>query len=146
MNDRTLAVTAIVLIIGAISGCGQHVGAQPAPGTLPPGTAEVTIDNQDLGTTYSVACSPVGTMTTITTGEAGRGTTSVVENAKNLLASSVELRNLGGFTGSYWAGFGDQTKVGMTGNTYSIAGTATGFRAENPDARISVPFAIRVSC
>ena len=146
MNGRTLAVTAAVLIVGVISGCAQHVGARPAPGTLPPGTAEVTIDNHDLGTTYSVACSPVGTMTTITTGEAGGGTTSVVENAKNLLASSVELRNLGGFSGSYWDGFGDQTKVGMIGNTYSIAGTATGFRAENPGARVSVPFAIRVSC
>ena len=146
MKDRTLAVIATALIIGAISGCSQHAGAQTAPGALPPGTAEVTIDNHDLGTTYFVACSPVGTMTTITTGEAGRGTTSVVENATNLLASSVELRDLGGFSGSYWEGLGDQTKVRLTDNTYTIGGTATGYRAENPDTRVSVPFAIRVSC
>jgi lipoprotein LpqH len=146
VKHRKLAVIATALTIGAISGCAQHLGAQPAPGALPPGTAEVKIDNQDLGSTYSVACTPVGTMTTISTGEAGRGTTSVVENATNLLASSVELRNLGGFSGSYWQGFEDQTKVRLTDNTYSIAGTATGFRAEDPATRVSVPFAIRVSC
>jgi hypothetical protein len=58
----------------------------------------------------------------------------------------AQIRNLGGFTGSYWAQLGPTADVKATGRTLLMNGTADGFNESNPSARISQPFSIRVAC
>lgn len=111
------------------------------------GTAQVTVNGQDAGTTDAVQCDSIGTLMTITTGDDAGGVTAIVSNKDQLTAESVAIRDLGGFTGSYNAGLGDDTaKVGMTGRTYDISGTADGFDTDSPSFRNSGTFAIKVSC
>jgi ipoprotein LpqH len=93
-----------------------------------------------------VQCVPAGSMTTISTGDDTSGVTAVVSNRAGLVAESVSINDLGGFTGSYNAGLGGTAKVTMTGPTYDISGTADGFHTDEPSFRTGGAFAIKVSC
>ena len=140
-----LLVTAVTAL--ALAGCSSGPPAfQPGPGMLVAGTAQVTVDGEDAGTTDAVQCTSTGTLTTITTGDDASGITAMVSNKDQLTAESVAIRDLGGFTGSYNAGLGDTAKVTMTGRTYDISGTADGFRTDNPSFRKSGTFSVKVSC
>jgi len=136
------AATALALA-GCSSGPPEY---QPGPGMLVAGTAQVTVNGQDAGTTDAVQCDSTGTLTTITTGDQASGVIAMVSNKDQLTAESVAIRDLGGFTGSYNAGFSDDAKVTMTGRTYEISGTADGFDTDSPSFRKSGTFAIKVSC
>jgi ipoprotein LpqH len=138
-----VAATAVT----AIAGCSSEPpDYQPPPGALAAGTAQVTINGQDTGTTDAVQCSSTGSLTTITTGDQASGVTAMVSNQDQLAAESVAINNLGGFTGSYNAGLGGTAKVAMTGRTYDITGTADGFDTAKPSFRTTGTFAIKVSC
>ncbi len=111
------------------------------------GTAQTTVNGQEAGTTDAVQCTTIGPLTIIKTGDDASGVTALVSNKDQLTAESVAIRDLGGFTGSYNQGLGDDTaKVGMTGRTYDINGTADGFDTDSPSFRNSGTFAIKVSC
>jgi lipoprotein LpqH len=116
------------------------------PGELVAGTAKVTVNGQDVGTTEAVQCTPAGSLTTLATGDQTSGITALVSNKDQLTAEAVGINNVGGFTGSYNAGLGGTAKVTMTGRTYDITGTADGFNTANPSFRTSGSFAIKVSC
>jgi hypothetical protein len=131
----------------ALAGCASPPPEyQPPPGALVAGTAQVTVNGQDAGTTEAVRCNATGSITSITTGDQTSGVTAMISNASGLTAQSVGIHDLGGFTGSYNAGLGDKAKVTMTGRTYDIAGTADGFHTANPSFRVPGTFAIKVSC
>ena len=131
----------------ALAACSSGPPAyQPAPGTLVPGTAQMTVNGQNIGTTEAVQCTPAGSLTTITTGDETSGITSLISNKDELTAASVSINDVGGFTGSYNAGLGGTAKVTMTGRTYDITGTADGFETDNPSFRANGTFAIKVAC
>jgi ipoprotein LpqH len=131
----------------AVAGCSSSPpDYKPAPGTLVAGTAEVTVNGQNTGTTEAVQCSPAGSLTTITTGDQASGVSALISTKDELTAEGVGINNVGGFTGSYNAGLGGTAKVTMTGRTYDITGTADGFDTANPSFRTSGTFAIKVSC
>lgn len=137
-------VAAALALAGCSSGPPPY---EPGPGNLVAGTAQTTVNGQDAGSTDAVQCSTLGTLTIIKTGDDASGVTALVSNKTELTAESVAIRDLGGFTGSYNAGLGDDTaNVGMTGRTYDINGTAEGFDTDNPSFRNSGTFAIKVSC
>jgi lipoprotein LpqH len=131
----------------AAAGCSSGPpDYQPAPGTLVAGTAQVTVNGQNLGTTEAVQCTPAGSLTTITTGDQASGISALISNKDELTAAAVGINNVGGFTGSYNAGLGGTAKVTMTGRTYDIIGTADGFDTANPGFRTSGTFAMKVAC
>ncbi|MBI5338997.1 MAG: lipoprotein LpqH [Mycolicibacterium rufum] len=133
--------------LAAVAGCSSSPpDYRPPADQLVAGTAQVTVNGQDVGTTDAVQCTPAGTMMTISTGDAGSGVSAVVSNADALTVRAVGIRDLGGFTGSYNEGLGGKAAVTMSGRTYDITGTADGFATDNPSFRTSGTFAIRVSC
>ena len=135
------------MAVTAIAGCSSEPpDYQPPAGALAAGTAQVTVNGKDTGTTDAVQCSSTGSLTTITTGDQASGVTAMVSNSDQLTAESVAINNLGGFTGSYNAGLGGTAEVSMTGRTYDITGAADGFETANPSFRSSGTFAIKVSC
>ena len=150
MNSRTnvILVAAAALIAPVIAGCSS--GPAPAglqPGTLPSGTAQITVNDHDLGTFRAVACTSTGDLTTMTTGDEESGSTVVVSNADGLIAKSVEVRNLGGFTGSYHEGLpGGSAAVTLTGKTYLTEGSAEGFDTDKPSFRSKGTFSIKIAC
>jgi ipoprotein LpqH len=142
-HRRFVGAAAMLVAAGCSS---QPPEYQPPPGALVAGTAQVTVNGQDTGTTDAVQCSSTGSLTTIETGDPVSGVTAMVSNRDELAAESVAINNLGGFTGSYNAGLGGTARVTMTGRTYDITGTADGFDTAKPSFRTSGTFAIKVSC
>jgi hypothetical protein len=114
---------------------------------LAPGTAEVTINNAELAATHAVRCTSAGNLTTITTGNTTSGVTALVSSVDGLSAMTVDINDVGGFTGSYNDGLTKEpTTVDLDGRTYDITGTADGFTADNPSARVQGSFAVKVAC
>jgi ipoprotein LpqH len=138
--------TAALLLATAV-GCSSGPEEQPLPpGELAPGTAAITVNGKDLGEVTSVGCVPAGPLMTITTGDETSGSTAVISNADGLVAESVYLRDLGGFTGSYNLDLGGDADVELTGNTYSISGSADGFETAHPSFRTEGTFELKVAC
>jgi len=138
-------VAAVVLL--AAAGCSSAPpDYTPSPGTLVAGTAQVTVNGQNIGTTEAVQCTPAGSLTTITTGDQASGVTALISNKDELAADAVSINNVGGFTGSYNRGLGEDAKVTMTGRTYDISGAAVGFATADPSFRTTGTFAIKVAC
>jgi hypothetical protein len=130
-----------------VAGCSSAPpDYKPAPGTLDAGTAQLSVNGQNAGTTEAVQCTSAGSLTTINTGDQTSGVSALISNKDELTADAVGINNVGGFTGSYNAGLGGTAKVTMTGRTYEITGTADGFDTANPSFRTSGTFGIKVAC
>ena len=83
VHKRFSNASAAVVIAASISACSSSLGATPPqPGTLPAGTAQVTINDQALPMTHAVTCMPAGSLTTITIGDTAAGTNALVSNEK----------------------------------------------------------------
>ncbi len=139
------------LAVPALAGCSSSPPEyQPEPGTLVAGTAQVTINGQDAGTTDAVQCDPAGTLLLMNTGDPddpeAPGISAMISSKDELVVREVGIRDLGGFTGSYNQGLGGEASVGMTGRTYEISGTAEGFETSNPSFRASGNFRIKIAC
>ena len=139
-----MAAAAATLAVGGCS--SEPPDYQPAPGTLVVGTAQLTVNGQNTGTTEAVQCTPAGSPTTITTGDQASGVSALISKKDELTAEAVAINNVGGFTGSYNAGLAGTAKVTIAGRTYDITGTADGFDTANPSFRTSGTFAIKVAC
>lgn len=142
------ALSAYVAVLAAVAaGCSsQPPEYQPPPGELVAGTAQVTVNGQDVGTTDSVQCTATGPLTTITTGDEASGISALISSEDELAVQEVGIRDLGGFTGSYNAGLGGEATVEMLGRTYALSGTADGFETAKPSFRTSGTFEIKVAC
>jgi lipoprotein LpqH len=141
------AAAAAVLVIGGAAGCSSgEASAKSKPGTLPPGTAALTINGRYLGTTDAVQCAPDKWLTTIRTDHEASGVTVMVSNAQQLAVEFVRIRNLNGFIGSYDRGLQGKATATMSGPTYAITGAAMGFKSAKPSARTTETFAMKVSC
>lgn len=142
------ALSAYVAVLAAVAaGCSsQPPEYQPPPGELVAGTAQVTVNGQDVGTTDSVQCTATGPLTTITTGDEASGISALISSEDELAVKEVGIRDLGGFTGSYNAGLGGEATVEMLGRTYALSGTADGFETAKPSFRTSGTFEIKVAC
>jgi ipoprotein LpqH len=134
------------LTIAAIAGCSSGKAAAPRPGVLPPGTAVLSVDGKDVGTTYSVRCESIAWMTKIHTNIDGSSVNAMVSNADKLKAKFVRLHDLDGFTGSYEQQLQGEATVTMTGPTYHIDGAALGFNKAEPTRLQAETFTIKVSC
>lgn len=145
MKNRVALIAAAALIIGGGAACSSP-SAKRAPGTVPPGTAQLTIDGKELPPTRAVECAPAEEyLTTITTGSEASGVTVMVSNKGKLAAEFVRIRNLNGFTGDYDRHLGGDATVALTESTYHIAGTAFGYGPKSP-VPTTQPFTIEVAC
>lgn len=140
-----ILLTVAVAAVAMLSGCASQPAAETRPGSLLLGTAQITVNGTDLGLTDAVVCTVSGSLTTITTGTGQSGVTALVSGGDSPVAQSVNIRNLGGFTGNYHRPDGGAT-VTMTGRSYSITGTADGFTVSQPAIQTSGTFAIEVAC
>ncbi len=144
-------LSSTLLTVPVLAGCSSPTPEyQPPPGALVAGTAQVTVNGRDAGTTDSVQCDPAGTLMMVSTGDPhdpeSSGISATISNEDGLVVREVGIRDLGGFTGSYNQGLGGDAEVTMTGRTYDIRGTADGFDTDNPSFRTTGDFQIKVAC
>jgi ipoprotein LpqH len=145
VKARSLLVAVAVVVIAGV-GCSSQAPNRRAPGTLPAGTAELSVNGGTARVTDAVQCESIEWMRTIKTGDEASGVTVMLSNAKKLVAEFVRFHNLDGFTGSYDRHLQGEAAVAMTGPTYRIAGTAVGYADAKPTERTTQPFELRVSC
>ncbi|WP_375483524.1 lipoprotein LpqH [uncultured Mycobacterium sp.] len=145
LKNQFVVVPALALGIAGAVGCSAESAPKPKPGSLLPGTAQLTIDGKPAHATEAVQCSTVESTTTIETGDDDGGVTLVVSNAGPLIVQFVRIRKLSGFTGDYNLGLEGDARIAMTGSTYDISGAALGYGPTSIEPTTH-PFEIRVSC
>jgi hypothetical protein len=145
VKNRIVVVTAAMLAFGGTAGCSSEPAhSKLMRNALPPGTAHLTIDGEDAGTT-GAECAAVEWLTTIKIGEESSGATVLVSNAEKLTVELVRIRNLDGFTGNYNLNLEGDAAVALHGATYHITGTALGY-VPTAIAPTTQPFKIEVAC
>jgi ipoprotein LpqH len=145
MRNFIAALAATTLIVGGSTGCTSDPPPKFKRGTVPPGTAHLSVDGADLGTTEAVRCTSIAWSTTIVTGDDDQGATVMVSSTEKLVVESVQIRGLNGFTGNYNRGLAGDASVALINATYHITGNALGYEPTSiaPTTR---PFDIKVAC
>jgi hypothetical protein len=135
-----LAAVAAVLTVAVAGAC------TPRPQTPLVATASVTV-NSNEAKFQIVKCTQVEWYRTIDIGGNFSGATVAVdERAEPVTVNSVHIRNLGGFTGMYSQGDGDDAKTTLSSGKFTISGTANGYKVDKPNEPATATFKIIVTC
>jgi hypothetical protein len=144
-----IAILAASVVVGSTSCSSKPAPSPQSTGNGPhlaAGTAHITVNGNDLGEFHAVHCTSAGDLLTIVTGNDQSGATAIVSNADGLIARTVAINDLGGFTGSFNENLGGDATVTLSGATYSITGKADGFATDKPSFRANGTFSINVAC
>jgi len=139
MDNRLVAAAVIVTTLGA-AGCASQ------PPALGGTTAKVTINGQSTGAPLPVTCSQAGFLWTIATTNEDKGFTAALETGDEVKVESVDFRDLGGFTGTFWRDNIGNAEVTGTGGTFTITGEADGSFTDNPNSSVTATFRIEADC
>lgn len=139
MRNRLFAVAVLVIAGVGLAGCGQ---AQ----TTPRKAARLTID----GATHSTrppSCSQNQQYRTIDIKDHDGGVEAVVlTSGYRVMPQWVKIRNVDGFTGSFWQGGVGDAHAEVTNDAYTITGSAYGINSSNPNKVITTDFKISAEC
>jgi ipoprotein LpqH len=139
MRNRITAA-AVALAVAVLGACTA------GPQTALSGTAAVTVDGNDAKF-QTVKCTQVEWYRTINIGGDFAGATVAVdERGERVSVESVRLRNLGGFTGMYSQGDGGDANTSLSGDRFTITGTANGYKVDKPNEPATATFKISVTC
>jgi len=135
-----IGVAAAALTVALLGACTSR------PPTQLSSTATVTVNGNDANF-HVVKCSQRQWTRTIDIGGNFAGAQVVVdEGAKPASAESVHIKNLGGFTGMYSRGGDDNADMSMTGDKFTITGTAHGYKTDKPGEPATATFKIVATC
>ncbi|MGA9362451.1 MAG: lipoprotein LpqH [Mycobacterium sp.] len=140
MHDRLVARAAVALVLAATTaGCGTAE-------TIPRHAARLTIDG-NTHTTRPPACSQMqGYRTIDILDHDGRVEAVVLLSGERVIPQWVKIRNVGGFTGSFWQGGVGDAHVDLAQNAYTITGSAYGINNSNPNKVVTTDFKITAEC
>nr|WP_231974868.1 lipoprotein LpqH [Mycobacterium sp. E1747] len=140
MLDRSAAAVAAALAVAVLAGCASRPPSQISS------TASVTVDGHGR-TFHIVKCGQLQWTRTIDIGGNFAGANVVIdENAQPATAESVRIQNLGGFSGMYSRGDGGNADLSVTGDRFTLTGTANGYKTEKPGEPAAATFKIVVTC
>ncbi len=139
MRNRLIAAVFVLIAGLGVAGCGQ---AQ----TMPRKPARLTIDGA-THTSRPPACSQNQQYRTIDIKDRDGGVEAVVlTSGYRVMPQWVKIRNVDGFTGSFWAGGVGDAHADVTNDAYTIAGSAYGINSSNPDKVVTTEFKIIAEC
>jgi hypothetical protein len=140
MPNRIAAAAFVALTVAVLGACSAR------PQTPISSSASVTVGGRDAKIQV-VKCIQLEWNRTIDIGGDFAGATVVVDqSAHPLTATSVHIHNLGGFTGMYTQGDGGGAHVSLNGDTFTIAGSANGFKTDKPGEPAAADFTISATC
>ena len=135
-----IAVAGMALSVAVLGAC------TPRPQTPLGGTASVTVNGNDAKFQI-VKCTQMEWYRTIDIGGNFAGATVAVdERQASATTESVHIRNLGGFTGMYSQGDGEDAKTTLSNGKLTVSGTAHGYKSDSPNEPATATFKITVSC
>jgi ipoprotein LpqH len=139
VQNRIAAAIAAVLAVAALGACSSRP-------TQISSTASVTVNGNDAKINV-VKCSQLEWYRTIDIGGDVAGAKVVIDGrTQPLTTMSVRIQNLGGFTGMYSKGDGGDADMSLSGEKFTITGTANGFKTDNPGEPASAAFKIVATC
>jgi len=139
MKRRFTAVAALLVAVG-LAGCSSP------PAALSNHAARVSINGKATNALQQVTCYQTGQSWTIETTNKEPGFTATIELGDAPTAQSVDIRNLGNFTGTYWDDNIGKAKAEVEGGQFSVSGEAEGAFADKPNQRVSATFDIKTAC
>jgi len=138
VRNRLLA-TAFLVMVAVVAGCSQ-------PTTTSRKAAHLTID----GATHAAsppACRQQQSYRTIDIRDKDGGVEAVVLlSGYRAIPQWVKIRNVDGFTGSYWEGGVGEAHADFTNDAYTISGSAYGISSSNPNKVVTTDFKITAEC
>jgi ipoprotein LpqH len=133
-------VAAAALCVALVGGCTSQ------PPTQLSSTASVTVNGNDRNF-HVVKCGQMQWTRTIDIGADVAGAKLIIdEQARPAIAESVHIHNLGGFTGMYSRGGDGDADMSMSGDKFTVSGTANGFKTDKPGEPATATFKIVVAC
>jgi Mycobacterium 19 kDa lipoprotein antigen len=136
---RNRLVAAAFVVVASVAGCAQ---AQ----TTPRRAAHLTIGGASL-TARPAACSQFQSYRTIDIRDHdGQVEAVVLFSGYRVIPQWVKIRNLDGFTGSFWEGGVGDAHADVTNSAYTITGSAYGINSSNPNKVITTDFKITAEC
>ena len=137
MQNRLVAIA--VVVVAGVAGCGQTQ-------TTPLRAARLTIDGA-THTTRPPACSQLQSYRTIDIRDRdGQVEAVVLLSGYRAIPQWVKIRNIDGFTGSFWEGGVGSAHVDPSNSAYTITGSAYGINSSNPNKVITTDFKISAEC
>jgi hypothetical protein len=126
-------------VVAAVAGCA-------GPQTTPRAAAHLTIDGASHAA-RPAACSQVQSYRTIDIPDRnGQVEAVVLLSASRVIPQWVKIRNVDGFTGSFWQGGVGDAHADVTNSAYTITGSAYGINSSNPNKVITTDFKITAEC
>ena len=139
MRNRIL-VAAAALTVALLGACTSRSSTQISS------SASVTINGHER-TFHIVKCGQREWTRMIDIGSNFSGAEVIVdEGAQPAATQSVRIRNVGGFSGMYSRGAGGNADMSMTGDKFTLSGSANGYRSDNPSEPATATFKIVVTC
>jgi hypothetical protein len=135
--------TACAALPALVAGCAQ---AQ----TVSRKAAHLTIDGV-THTTRPAACSQNQGYRTLdipdgVPGGDGRVEAVVLLSGDSAIPQWVKIRNVNGFTGSFWQGGVGDARAEVAKETYTISGSVYGISSSKPDKVVTTDFKITAEC
>jgi hypothetical protein len=138
-NRIVVSVVFAAAMVGSVSACSETQ-------TSPLKAAHLTLDGSSH-TTRPPACRQEQSYRTITIHERdGQVEAVVLTSGDRVMPQYVKIRNIDGFTGSFYAGGVGDAHADLTKRQYTIAGSAYGINRSNPDKVVTTDFKITAEC
>jgi len=140
VQNRLVAVAFVLIAASAcVAGCAQTQ-------TTPRKAAHLTIDGS-THTTRPAACSQQESYRTIDIRDRdGQVEAVVLLGGYRVIPEWVKIRNIDGFTGSFWEGGVGNAHADLTNAAYTITGSAYGINSSNPNKVVTTDFKIIADC
>ncbi len=143
---RLTGLWVVAALLGMTACSSGAPRAASPPRALAPGTIDVAINGQTVNTPRHAGCTRVGSYTAVAAGEGDSRLRAVVNDAVGIKAVSVEITNVGGFTGSYLLNLQGDAEARVAGSTFQISGVANGYDTARPSFRATGDFRIQFAC
>jgi hypothetical protein len=134
-----MVIAAGIALALTVSGCG---GTQ----ILPRKAAHVTIDGF-AHTTRPPVCSQIEAYRTIDIRDRdGQVQAVVMISGDRVIPQFVKIRDIDGFTGSFYEGGVGDAHADVNKSGYTITGSASGINSSNPNKVVTTDFKISAEC
>jgi Mycobacterium 19 kDa lipoprotein antigen len=132
-------VVVAALVVASVAGCAE---AQ----TVPRKAAHVTI-NGAAHAARPAECRQDQAYRTIDIPDRdGKVEAVVLFSGDRAIPQWVKIRNVDGFTGSFWQGGVGDARADVARGAYTITGSAYGINSSNPDKVVTTDFKISAEC
>ncbi len=139
MKRRFAAAAALLVVVGA-AGCSSP------PSALGNRDAKVSIDGKATNAPQPVTCYQTGQNWTIETLSKDPGFTATIRLGDTLTPESVDIRNLGNFTGIFWDDNLGKAQARVSQGKFTVSGEAKGSFADKPNQSTTAAFDITTQC